>query len=150
MSEMRTCIVCGKEYDPEKAYKKWKNICSLSCLGKCGGGPRKPLQPKVVKYNRQGYQYYTPTMLTKEERELFPGQHCILIHRYIMTMHLGRAIRRNEMVMHINGNKSDNRIENLAIGAGFENTLQHTTARIEAERCKHLAAWVLFALSQVE
>ena len=148
MSSLRTCVVCGKEYDTEKTLKKWNNVCSPVCLGNTGGAKKKPLQPKVVKYNRRGYQYYTPTMLTEEEREFFPGQHCILVHRYVMTMHLGRVLRRNEMVMHINGDKSDNRLENLAIGAGFENTLQHTTARIEAERSKYLAAWVLIVLSK--
>src|SRR3990167_7511236 len=38
-----------------------------------------------------------------------------LQHRIIMENHLGRKLQTNEYIHHINGNKLDNRIENLAI-----------------------------------
>ena len=37
------------------------------------------------------------------------------LHRYIMESHIGRKISFNEVVHHINGDKTDNRIENLEI-----------------------------------
>jgi hypothetical protein len=37
-------------------------------------------------------------------------------HRVIVEAHLGRDLLRSEDVHHINGDKTDNRIENLEVG----------------------------------
>ena len=51
----------------------------------------------------------------------------ILEHRLLMSQHIGRPLIDNENVHHINGDRQDNRIENLELW----NTKQPKGQRIE-------------------
>uniref|UniRef100_A0A6M3KF57 Putative homing endonuclease n=1 Tax=viral metagenome TaxID=1070528 RepID=A0A6M3KF57_9ZZZZ len=46
-------------------------------------------------------------------------------HRLIMENYLGRYIDRSEVVHHINGNRTDNRIENLLLMTNSEHSKYH-------------------------
>lgn len=53
----------------------------------------------------------------------------IFEHRKLMENHLGRKLTPDEIIHHINGNKADNRIENLIITTKSKHTTYHLKER---------------------
>jgi hypothetical protein len=60
-----------------------------------------------------------------EDYHPYANKQHLLLHRVVMENHIGRYLSPEEVVHHINENKSDNRIENLFLCSGAEHAAIH-------------------------
>lgn len=135
------CPTCGEEF---AAIRSTSTYCSIKCAADTMGptrsladkecercGQRFRPQTRKTKYcSRECYvgaanekRRYTSeggyvNVFAPDEPGANPRTGQIAEHRLVMQRHLGRAISSSETVHHINGIRSDNRIENLQLRTG--------------------------------
>ncbi len=88
------CSRCEASFQP---YSREQKFCSRDCLVPVGT-------------RRRTSGGYVQVKVAKGE---WP-----LEHRYVVAQSLGRNLERHETVHHINGDRTDNRLENLQLRQG--------------------------------
>lgn len=145
------CPECGLQRWQEKRFRD--NLCPRCGIPK-GGQVRKGHSNgrwTGGKRHAEGYVFVTvdrshPFFLMARKAS-HRNVYQVAEHRLIMAQHLGRPLTDDEIVHHINGNKSDNRLENLRL---LTSNQHHARMVLDDLQAKHRTLEARVLLLEVE
>ena len=114
-----TCERCRVQFMGRKGAKFCSRQCSAAWMWENG------LENRFVRSKPKGQRYVTVKAPLDHPMAMANGW--IYEHRLVMANHLGRVLRTNEHVHHINGNPVDNRVENLSVLPAGDHLRKHMT-----------------------
>lgn len=114
----KVCEWCGDDYIVVPSAAKASRYCTRQCSGLARRGTDRFRGPNAARWTggvikRRGYLL----VHMPDHHSIRPGtqRKYVLEHRLVMEDHLGRPLRSDEHVHHLNGDKMDNRVENLEL-----------------------------------
>ena len=120
LGKERLCGNCGKTFHfmPSKTGPRYPALyCSRLCANKADK-PRRRLRGPESPHWRGGRATARGYVLIRVHHEEGYGKDYVPEHRYVMEKYLGRRLGQQETIHHRNGDKTDNRIENLELHVG--------------------------------
>jgi uncharacterized protein (DUF1330 family) len=145
----RICLVCkrifytdktqiriyGGKFCSQKCFhksqigkKRSKKVRKNIAFGKIGSKNPNWIGGKVL--DKRGY-----ILIKFREHPNAQTNGYIYEHRLVMEKHLGRYLKPEETIHHLNGDKTDNRIENLKLFASKSEHIKHIHIKIECPFC---------------
>src|SRR3990167_5843056 len=103
------CLHCGKSLEGKPTRVKY---CSHQCHA-LDRPKRGKVDEAIGTIKNAGYGYLK--IKIGKEHLSADKKGWVLHHRYMMEQHLGRKLLKTEHIHHRNGNRADNRIENLEL-----------------------------------
>ena len=123
----KNCIECGKEYYCIKSRISTAKYCSISC-GMLG--------PNNWRW-RGGTKSWAGYKL------IMVGGKQVREHRHIVEQHIGRKLTRDEEVHHLDGDKTNNSIDNLKIMTKQSHATLHNIKRERDEFGRFKRGYIL-------
>ena len=154
----KTCPICSDKYFTYKSHDS--KTCSPECGHKLRSANKKVISPRLcqncgIKFipcrmdipglfcsrgcavrmrsagiiNRKGYVYILTPDHPNATSQGYVGE-----HRLIMEAHIGRYLTKNEIVHHLNHERSDNHIDNLQLMTISKHSSHH--AKITRQQIK--------------
>ena len=113
----KVCEGCGEDFEPTPGYESRQRFCSPDC--------RRDQYPAHLSAASHP-DYWSSDLSTATRRVMVSGYVVAsfgpgvsdLEHRLVLAQKLGRPLRKGESAHHKNGNRSDNRPDNLELWMG--------------------------------